>query len=357
MRDLIVVFYDYKVGGEKEVKRIDTICDKIYYFFNLEDGEKKEILQHITICSKCRKIYDQLILLKDNFDGNHINEGLLDRYITFTNFPGEKDSNSEELLDFEFRLIENHINKCSVCKAKLVEKQAVYVEMNKFWENANLPDFILNPTNMGNKQEKNVLKKLISQIKSFKVPGIPGFRQLALSAIIIISIFIVFPFFNLEEPTLQQLAQIEEIYIPYFVRSSTNGFQAGIEFFNQKNYTGAILKFQEYLNHSSDLDNKNYAHYLLGLSYVLKASSRENNENTGNNSLLLVQGVENLKAALTDTGNNLLNENIFWYLGKAYLMSNDIITAKYNFEKVKALNGSKKAASIEVLDRLQTIQN
>lgn len=313
------------------------------------------MIEHIASCPDCRNVIKRLLHEESPSAGKHIDPGMLDRYVIYQHLD-EKLAGEDELSSAQVQFIEGHNKECAACRDLFLQKQQDYEGLEKYWEDAILPDFQLNPTMESNTKE-NILRRFILHFDELKIPRIPLFHRVAISMIIVILFFIFAQFFYKEKSTLEELAQINEVHITYSVRSYTNDLQVGIIAFNKKDFKGAILKFEKYIENSPASEVSNYTTYLLGLSYVMQSNLSSEKENTPNKFLLLSKGINYLSTALMANENGTLHENIMWYLGKAHLMNTDIQSAKEFFEKVKLLNGPKAGAGQDILDKLQDFTN
>ena len=129
------------------------------------------------------------------------------------------------------------------------------------------------------------------------------------------------------------LAEIKtEKQVSLRTETVSSSLTESLTFFDDGNYKKAVEKFESLLEKSPG----NYsANYYLGLCYL-------NISKTGLPGLAykydryeVKDGIKYLEAALTSAGENqFYQEDCYWYLGKAYLMIEDVDKAKLKFRKI-----------------------
>lgn len=109
----------------------------------------------------------------------------------------------------------------------------------------------------------------------------------------------------------------------------------GMQSFNQKNYTAAIEQFNNFLKENTD----NYtANYYTGLSSLLIAKKGLPGLSYTYDQTKVNKGIIFLNQALQNAGENKYYlEDCYWYLGKAYLMAEDIPKSREFFGKILQL--------------------
>jgi len=109
----------------------------------------------------------------------------------------------------------------------------------------------------------------------------------------------------------------------------------GMQSFNQKNYTAAIEQFENFLKENPD----NYtANYYTGLCYLLLAKKGLPGLSYMYDPTKVNAGIDFLKRALQNSEENKFYlEDCYWYLGKAFLMKENISESRKFFKLILSL--------------------
>ena len=129
-------------------------------------------------------------------------------------------------------------------------------------------------------------------------------------------------------------------------------FKSLIERLNQHNYESAIRFLKIYISETSDLYTKNYARYLIGYAYLKSVKISNNNKEKINKDSNVRNGLQYLNLVLEHTNNEGLKEDALWYLGKAYLLLDEVTQAKIYFNKVSLMRGPRADDSQVILYNL-----
>lgn len=188
------------------------------------------------------------------------------------------------------------------------------------------------------KSYSDFLSKLIAKLKDYipEFPKAPGFVYAGATVLLCVVSLYAFAFLN--RPLYFNLAQIDtgtNEVLRSSVTSSTE-FQNGLQFYYQKKYDQAIEQFNIFITENRDHYQGNY---YLGLCYLFIAEKnllglayKFDQENIN-------KGIEYIKRAQNLSLDNLYyQEDCFWFLGKAGLMSGNRDLAKDYFNKIVLLD-------------------
>ncbi|MFO7890008.1 MAG: hypothetical protein R6V04_06680 [bacterium] len=247
--------------------------------------------------------------------------------------------------------IEEHLNFCPFCLEavqSLLSSQEIKQQKQEPLKNWNTIEKKLDNTFYtaldslkSNKQEskkifyrksyfnfiKEKLQELINNLIPRKVLAYAG----SLAVILIICIYSI-AFFSRSDNFY--LAEIEpEKQNIFRTRIKSDSFLAkGIQSFNQKNYIEAIEQFNKFLEKNPE----NYtANYFTGLSYLLLAKKGLPGLSYTYDSIKVNAGIDFLKLAVQHSDENKFYlEDCYWYLGKAYLMKENVSESRKFFKQI-----------------------
>jgi len=318
----------------------NEISHNIFFYNSLSDAEKEKINKHIVQCSPCKTLFDRIQYINSLLT-MHIDEDSLASYTLL------KEKNEQFYLDekklslAEIAHIEKHVAHCRVCKEKYNQLQSQYADMLKFWQDSDYTDFDIQPlSRLVNEADKKAHFK-IQKNKKYVYP------LLAAAAVILILLLTL----NKQQdiPSFENWPDNDNVEMPLSIRGAVaDQLQQGISHLNQADYPEAILDFRDYINSEADAISKNYARYLLGLTYFKSAT--QNNEI---NRTHIDKSMTELHQVASETRNIAIQEDAFWYLAQASLLKNDLPHAVRYFEKVRLLNGSRAKESEKMLQRLK----
>ncbi len=121
-----------------------------------------------------------------------------------------------------------------------------------------------------------------------------------------------------------------------------NLYDQGMEFYQEKNYSKAIDKLSTYVRRKK----KNaYGHFYLGVSLLLTDKYKK--------------GIDHLNSAsklCEEQGKEILLEKCNWYLGNAYLKTNNVEKALEEFRNVVAIGGEFKEDAIKQIVRIEEMK-
>ncbi len=232
--------------------------------------------------------------------------------------------------------IEDHIRKCHTCFEDLKVFHEEYGELKNF----------ISETFEPVKAEQPLRKFYPVQRYAFASLLIAGFLYAALLL-----------FSAWTTPEHYKHASIDDRSEFFITRGRvTNEFQNSLKAFDNNRFDEAIEYLKKDIELSSADETVFYSHYILGLAYLETArksfAGLFPSFDTGRVSLAIEQfGLAVLK---NDSGKYPnINHNSYYYSAKAYLMLNDIESAKFYLRKVVDEKGSKMNEAIKLLSELE----
>ncbi|UCE04556.1 MAG: tetratricopeptide repeat protein [bacterium] len=126
------------------------------------------------------------------------------------------------------------------------------------------------------------------------------------------------------------------------ISPSQNLYNQGMKYYQEKNYTEAIHKLSAFVKRKK---KDAYGHFYLGVSFLLTNEYKK--------------GIDHLKLSSKFSekeGKEILLEKCFWYLGNAYLKTNDVEKALKEFKNVVAIGGEFKEDAIKQIERIHEMK-
>ena len=176
---------------------------------------------------------------------------------------------------------------------------------------------------------KLIQKSWLRFLDSFLTPKVLALAG-SLAILLVISIYSI-AYINRSD--LFYLAELEtEKQVSLRTEAGTSSLTEGLQSFDDGKYKTAIEKFQFYLQKNPE----NYsANFYIGLCFLnisktgLPGLAYKYNESE------VKKGITYLNSALSFVNENqYYQEDCYWYLGKAYLMIEDVHNAKLQFNKI-----------------------
>lgn len=249
--------------------------------------------------------------------------------------------------------VEDHLLECDACFEEVYRlSSAVQIveDMPEFFLNALQPKetYVMRIATFFKKTIdalNNVVTNIFSTITEWwKKPVVKILIPVTTVAIILL---ILFP---PDTSKYSELAIIENVsYVGFKVRgfvdefsSTQNLFDQGMKYYQEKNYTEAIQKLSSFVKRKK---NNAYGHFYLGVSYLLMDEFEK--------------GIVHLKLASKfseNEGKEILLEKCYWYLGNAYLKTNDVDKALKEFRKVVAIGGDFKEDANKQIVRIEKMK-
>jgi len=340
--------------------------EKILLFDDLSTHEQLEVKHHIANCDKCRKQLEkfQMIIysLKRSQVSHVIDDTLLLHFSIHISAPKEPDYDGRKLTRSEISKIRKHLAECSECMQKVDQYCQEYKEIDDYLEKSEFPTPSLAAKfswSLVSEKVIHFLKSVTLTVKSKIFVPIPKFYPISVGAMAIILLMIlVGPFFRGSGNPYLELASLDREKISLVTRSTgllplSDGFSA----FHERDFKKAIQNLERFITNNSTDPSIFYAHYLLGISYLLQAKSGLLGRFQKYDTKLVDQGIQNLQMAETLIVNIGIKEECYWYIGKAHLMKSDGENAKQVFEKVLNMQGRRYKEAKQTIREIDNILN
>ena len=340
--------------------------EKILLFDDLSTHEQLEVKQHTANCDKCRKQLEKFQMIISSLKRSQVShvtdDTLLLRYGIHISAPKEPDYDGRKLTRSEVSKIRKHLAECSECMQKVDQFCQEYQEIDDYLEKTDFPTLSLAPKSSWSLVSENAihfLKSVTFTAKSKIFVPIPKFYPIAAGAMAVILLMIlVGPFFRGSGNPYLELASLEQEEISLVTRSSIS-LPLNEEFsaFHERDYKKAIQNLERFITNNSTDPSIFYAHYLLGISYLIEAKSGLLGRFQKYDTELVDKGIENLQMAETLIVNIGIKEECYWYIGKAYLMKSGGENAKAVFEKVLNMRGRRYQEAKQTIKEIDNILN
>lgn len=133
----------------------------------------------------------------------------------------------------------------------------------------------------------------------------------------------------------------------------SESLRRGLQYFDQKNYTAARKELNGFLEKQP---NHYQANFVAGVSCLFEAKKQLLGLSYQFDEGKVKLGMSYLEKALSLADrNSFYQEDCFWYLGKAYIMAGDLLTAKNYFTKIVQLtqpNLNRKDDALRMVQRM-----
>ncbi|MBN1351841.1 zf-HC2 domain-containing protein [candidate division KSB1 bacterium] len=257
------------------------------------------------------------------------------------------------MLDDERKIkVEAHLLECEACFEELYRLSPVLEAIEEMPER-----FLdaLQPKETLNTRIVKFLKKEVESVKRIIISIFSPFARLAkkpafkivVPAIAIILLAVVFLF-----PPSEQYSDIAILEKAPYLTLRSNGhikltlaqklFYEAMTFYEQDNYNQAILKLSGFI--AREPDNA-YGHFFLSVSLLL-TDDIENGVRHLHKATELCQKQDNM----------LLLEKCYWYLGNAYLKTNDVDDALKLLRLTVELRGDFEAKALKQIAKIDRIK-
>jgi tetratricopeptide (TPR) repeat protein len=329
-----------------ETYKCDEISNFIFFPNDLDNQQKEKLNKHLQSCAECKKLYKNIDKIRIGIY-DHIDDELLSEFIENEKHNNEKDYISHKVSDKDIKMIKEHLDFCNMCGSKYKERQLIYSELNEHLENFDFLETEIRPFLI---EKTKIPSMLISQIKQL-IQDIHFNKKIVYGSLItVVLFFAILTNLDSKKPTIEDLAYINEIEIPVSTRGGTSdNLQKAIFLFNDKMYSKSIILLEKIVD--NDSINKEYAQYLLSLSYLMLATKNDEIRQS-----LIDKAIYRLNSLQEVINNTNLKENVLWYLGKAYLLNKDISKAATCFEKIYKLDAYRSPESQIILKQLKEIE-
>lgn len=312
-----------------DIEKIIELNDK--EFLTAED---KNILDGIIKNDpEAKKINDAYINLKSSLKRNeHIDEELMAEYVMYKN-----NLSSDRLIILLANKVEDHIRKCVPCENLFKELNAAYCDVDSF-----VSQSIVEQVN----EEKPSQQKVFFLFNNFRIAKY-AFASLAAVVVLYLGLFAVSSFTT---PDYKNSFLDGEDF--YTTRGRTSElFQRGLDAIDRKDYSSGIQYLNADVSKNQNDESIFYTHFVLGITYVNKAESDFLGLFKSFNKEDVEKGISNFEKsiALNNSGKfDNLKLDAHYFIGKSYLMIDDIASASKHLQLVVDGKGSyyKKAEDL-----------
>jgi tetratricopeptide (TPR) repeat protein len=312
-----------------DIEKIIDLLDKEFM-----TAEEKNILNGIIENDpEAKKISMAYSQLKTSLKRNeHIDEELMAEYVMYKN-----NLTSDRLIVLLANKIEDHIRKCVPCEILFKELNAEYCEVDTFVSRSVVEHA---------KVEKPSQQKVFFLSKNFSSVKY-AFASLAAVVVLYLSLFAVSSFTT---PDYKKSFMEGEDF--YTTRGRTSElFQRGLDAIDRKDYGSAIQYLNDDVNKSQNDESIFYTHFVLGITYVNKAESDFLGLFKSFNKDDVEKGISNFKKSITLNKSGKFDNlklDAHYFIGKSYLMIDDIASARKHLQLVVDGRGSyyKKAEDL-----------
>lgn len=343
------------------------IHDKIIFYDDLSRSEQQAIKQHIGSCSDCRKQFREMqtitVGLKQSVSASHIDDDLLTRYGIYRSDPDGPDYDGRQLTGDEIAGVENHLETCRICAQKVEQIEHEFREIDAFLERAGVPALQLkaaSPTPRVAVRIARLGHTIISGAKTFfSLPKLQLYPVAAVACAAVVALIWISPFFRSNEYPYLKLAAIDakSASIGGFVRGDADMLLSdGLYAFDQGQYEIAIERLQRFIDEHPDNPNWFYAHYLSGVANLSLAKSDFLGRFHDVEPERVDRAIGHLQVAVQTTDNLRVQENAYWFIGKAHLMLQHSEQAKSAFQKVIAMQGERADAARQMISEMAKSQ-
>ena len=300
-----------------ETEKILELLDKD----TLSDEENQYLLNALND-PELRKIKETYLRLKNSLkrDG-HIDEELMAGYVLYKN-----NITAEKIVVLLANKIEDHLRRCAKCQELFKTLNLEYSSVDEFINNS----ITTKPTGS-------------QYIKKFKF----AFASIAAVSIIYLGLFVVS---SVTTPDYKKSFLDDNDFYTSRGRASEY-FQRGLDAIDNKKYDDAVKYLREDIADNVDDKTIFYSYFVLGITYLNKGEKDYLGLFESYNKEDVMKGIEsfNKSIQLNTSGNfDNLKLDAHYYIAKAYLLIDDIPSAKEHLKIVVNEKGSyyKKAEEL-----------
>jgi tetratricopeptide (TPR) repeat protein len=300
-----------------ETEKVLELLDK-----DTLSGEEKQYLSNALNNPELRKIKETYVRLKNSLKLNeHIDEELMADYVLYKN-----NLNEEKIIVLLANKVEDHLRRCAKCQELFKTLNSEYSSIDEFINNS----ITTKPAGS-------------EYIKKFKF----AFASIAAVSIIYLGLFIVS---SVTTPDYKKSFLDGNDFYTSRGRASEY-FQRGLDAIDNKKYDNAVKYLNEDIADNVDDETIFYSYFVLGITYVNKGEKDYLGLFESYNKEDVMKGIEsfNKSIQLNTSGNfDNLKLDAHYYIAKAYLLIDDIPSAKEHFKIVVDGKGSyyKKAEAL-----------
>lgn len=342
------------------------IQEKIIFYDELSPGEQQTIRRHTDDCTDCRKHFTELQAimagLKQNVATSHIDDKLLTCYGIYLSDPDEPDYDGRQLTQQEIAGIETHVQTCLDCRQKVEQVTQEFREIDAYLEQAGVPETKINiaMAKTSARKKSSGVREMIASLadRIFALPKLQLYPATAAAFALVLILVWVSPLFRGSEFQYYKVASIDpktEIAGAYLRGDVEQDFSDGLFAFDQGQYNFAIEKLEKFITVNPGSPNRSHAGYITGVASLAIAKSDFIGRFHAIDDDLVYRAIEYFQAAIQSTNNLRIQENAYWFLGKAYLMLQNSDQAKTSFQKVIALQGDRAGAARRLMAELENL--
>ncbi|OPX35405.1 hypothetical protein B1H10_01300 [candidate division KSB1 bacterium 4484_188] len=337
--------------------------EKYIHFEELDSREQKDLLSHLQNCPDCRKLSRKINginhALKKHARASHFSDDVLLRYVHYLSSPDEPYYDGSKLNKELAADIDAHVSDCHLCQKKVAAFRQELIEMGTYLEEEGVPDLVIGKpaaSEVLSKQFAKLSRRLSQAIEQLTARPQWKLIPALATALTVVIVLLVSPVFRGSGDSYSKLTQIEVRQISAITRgSAANALQKSISQFNRENYLAAAEQLEEFLRTQPENPNRAYAEYLCGLSCLMQVNGKLQQLPEGTKTEAINRGIRHLQNAKANIRSRRLQENILWYLAKAYLMKKDAKTARAYLDKIIPLKGRRMEQAQTLLDEIQKI--
>jgi tetratricopeptide (TPR) repeat protein len=299
--------------------------------------EKNFLKEMIEKDSEAKKISQAYLQLKNSLKRNeHIDEELMGEYVLYKN-----NLSQERVIILLSQMVEDHIRKCEPCENLFKELNSEYTEVDSF-----ITQSVVGQTT----SKKPAQKKGFLFFHNFTTAKY-AFASLAAVIVLYLGLFAVSSFTT---PNYKKSFIDDKDY--YTTRGRTSQlFQRGLDAIDRKNYDSAIKYLNEDINKNQNDESIFYTHFILGITYVEKAEGGFLGLFKSFNKEDVQKGIANFEQSikLNNSGKfDNLKLDAQYFIGKSYLMIDEIESAKSHLQIVIDGKGSYYKKAEELIKEL-----
>ncbi len=271
----------------------------------------------------------------------HLNNALLSKYVLYLNNIPVEDTNFKILIP----QIEKHISTCSDCQKEFENLNEEYSDVDDY-----LSDQI--------KSEKHVTSKPAGKKSLFGMfNSVYVNYSFASLIVVIILYFSLFTISELATPSYKKLKDLNELndFSSNRGRISTH-FQNGLAAIKENDYAKAVTIFNEDIKQNPSDETIFYTHYILGLAHLKKSESAFLGLFNSFDQSEIDKAIANFNKAVEKNNSGLFTNityDLYYFLGKAYLLKDDFENAGSYLNMVIEYKGSYYNDAISLMELIK----
>lgn len=252
----------------------------------------------------------------------HIQTDLLSSFILFE----KGDEPDNKLIPLIRHKIQSHLDECNICRDEYKDLLQNYNEIKEHVDMAIDQDSLSRA-----ETDRKFLHLFASKYSSVKY-------AFAMLVVLVIGYFGLFVISSSITPYYNKNLFSDKADDFYKTRGRTSVlFQQGLSFLERENYGEAIKYLLDDVEKNPNEQSIFYSYYIVGIAYLKDSESdfiglfRSYDKNK------VSLAIKNLKASIDKniTGDyESLKLDTYYYLGRAYLLNNDLESARFTFQKV-----------------------